>query len=612
MQHAGYVVEHEDEEHYRIKHPDGSNFRIAKGALSDETHAMIKGLPRLMAEGGIVEDSSDEDSEEESDSEPQEKESDSLSGAQKTLSKMSQKAVNPAQGGPEAPLDQATRQLAEMGAGDEDHQEEEEKEATQNPRKPAHSANAEDLQQQVDLYKKLHNDPSLSPAQNDQKAMDFAVGQRQMIEQQNAAKQARRDSAARRDQEATESYNQNAAQYGLSPKPVPEVMGPPAPVTQMDFSDTPTEIQGQATPAQYSPQASQNDPGGGLKQGIEDLGQAHLDAKQAMADAYKNTADHIQGLMDKHDSLVKQQKQELGDFLTAYQTQAIDPNRVWNKADTGSKILAGIGVLLSGIGSGLSGQQNLAIQAIEKSIDRDIAAQKGDNSSKMNLYKLMLNKFRDQNQAEIMTKAYSLGILQANLQAEAQRSQIPIIQQQAQLQSKILDAQISELQRQNAIWQIQMEAASGVPQKMVSPLLGEKQAGLMMRDPITGNYQQANSKYDYEQLQPKLVFYQPILSKLRRLKEIGNTAPGTKADAEAQGLTQQLIGDLNAFNKFGALTEGHRHLTKELFDNSRSWWRQSGRTDALIHSLDHELEQAKKHHLRNYLGRSTTPERAGF
>lgn len=56
----------------------------------------------------------------------------------------------------------------------------------------------------------------------------------------------------------------------------------------------------------------------------------------------------------------------------------IDPNRLFANMGTGSKIMAGIGLALGALGQAVGGPggKNLALDVIEKSIDRDIEAQK--------------------------------------------------------------------------------------------------------------------------------------------------------------------------------------------------------------------------------------------
>ena len=56
--------------------------------------------------------------------------------------------------------------------------------------------------------------------------------------------------------------------------------------------------------------------------------------------------------------------------------KSIDPDRFWNDKSTGQKVMATIGLILGGIGSGLTGQPNAALQVLQNQIDKDIESQK--------------------------------------------------------------------------------------------------------------------------------------------------------------------------------------------------------------------------------------------
>lgn len=53
----------------------------------------------------------------------------------------------------------------------------------------------------------------------------------------------------------------------------------------------------------------------------------------------------------------------------------IDPDRYMNNLTPGSKVMTSIGLALSGMGSGLTGQQNMAMNTLQTNIERDIKAQ---------------------------------------------------------------------------------------------------------------------------------------------------------------------------------------------------------------------------------------------
>lgn len=98
---------------------------------------------------------------------------------------------------------------------------------------------------------------------------------------------------------------------------------------------------------------------------------AHEKEVQSLADIqtkFQNTYDHVSSEQTK--------------LAQEIQNGKVDFNRLWRDAGTGNKILAGIGIALSGMGSGLTGQPNLALKVINDAIDRDIAQQKEELGKK--------------------------------------------------------------------------------------------------------------------------------------------------------------------------------------------------------------------------------------
>lgn len=106
-------------------------------------------------------------------------------------------------------------------------------------------------------------------------------------------------------------------------------------------------------------------------------------------------------------------------FTNAIINNQIDPNRYIHSMGTGSKLLAGIGILLGGVGGG----QNQAYQMLQNSINADIDSQKNDQSNKMNLWKMNREAFGNEMQANLATQNQMYSILQAKLGVIAAGSQ---------------------------------------------------------------------------------------------------------------------------------------------------------------------------------------------
>jgi hypothetical protein len=71
----------------------------------------------------------------------------------------------------------------------------------------------------------------------------------------------------------------------------------------------------------------------------------------------------------------------------------IDPHRLWNSKGGGEQAMSLVGILLSGIGSGLTKQPNLALEVINKAIERDINAQTADLGKKENALASLHQKY---------------------------------------------------------------------------------------------------------------------------------------------------------------------------------------------------------------------------
>lgn len=97
-------------------------------------------------------------------------------------------------------------------------------------------------------------------------------------------------------------------------------------------------------------------------------------------------------------------------------TQEIDPNHYWGSLSTGQQIMSSIGIMLGAYGSGLGGGPNLALEQLNRNIDRDIEAQKANLGKKQTLYSMHLARTRDAEQAFAQTQADLLAMAKGHIQ----------------------------------------------------------------------------------------------------------------------------------------------------------------------------------------------------
>lgn len=137
--------------------------------------------------------------------------------------------------------------------------------------------------------------------------------------------------------------------------------------------------------------------------------------------------------------------QEIEAFKAAAAEDKIDPNRVWNNMSTGNKVLATIGLILGGAGSGGQASNNAALNVLNSTIDRDIKAQQANSDKKMSLYKMNLDRYKDIQTAQEMTRMQLNSMTQGKIAALAARSNSDLAKANAQMMIGQLGNQNMEL-----------------------------------------------------------------------------------------------------------------------------------------------------------------------
>jgi hypothetical protein len=117
--------------------------------------------------------------------------------------------------------------------------------------------------------------------------------------------------------------------------------------------------------------------------------------------------------------------------------QDIDPNRYVGNMSTMGRVSTALGLILGGIGAGMTGGKNLAFEALQNAIDRDVDAQKLQLDKKNNLLTAYYKIYGDMEQAEAATKAQLMSMAQMQAGLITAKSQ----SKQAEQQNAILQAQ---------------------------------------------------------------------------------------------------------------------------------------------------------------------------
>lgn len=206
--------------------------------------------------------------------------------------------------------------------------------------------------------------------------------------------------------------------------------------------------------------AAQQDPYGAYLKQIQNIaGQqkgAIDQAASAQAEGMKQQADiqnRSQADLQASHALYEQHISELNDHNDALQKEIastkIDPNRLWHNASTGSKVGMVIGMILSGAGAG-AGQGNMAMQMINKNIDRDIEAQKANLDTKQSLLRTNMAKYGQLTTAMDETRLNLLAVTRGQIDAAAAKSGSKVALANAAGAKAQIDMQMAQLKQQIA------------------------------------------------------------------------------------------------------------------------------------------------------------------
>ena len=212
--------------------------------------------------------------------------------------------------------------------------------------------------------------------------------------------------------------------------------GNPVKSAQTEETDQTQESAGHPIPADEGTTQTPEQAAAGISQGglyvpsDEPIRQAQRDiaagvtaertAAKTEAQAYGEAATNVKNAQIAQAKLETNYKTKSDQLLSDMQDQKIDPDRYFKNQDTGSRIASAIGLILSGAGLGVTGQPNMALGMINKSIDNDIQAQMNDQSKTMNLYKMNREALGDSRQAALATEGQMLTIAKYKaMQAQA-------------------------------------------------------------------------------------------------------------------------------------------------------------------------------------------------
>lgn len=208
--------------------------------------------------------------------------------------------------------------------------------------------------------------------------------------------------------------------------PTPTFSGESAPLPVAPASLTASAGQRSTTPGRSVEQPYREDPAQAQALRAQQVaidGAAAIE-KARLANAAQQELDNAKALEDRRADYERQRDEIQGraeKLANDVASGRLDPNRLWNRLDTGQRLGNAISLILGGIGSALAGGPNQALAVIEGAIDRDIESQKDERSRKEGLLQFHVQQGRDLTSAYTLAKADLLDIAAGKMRGAANR-----------------------------------------------------------------------------------------------------------------------------------------------------------------------------------------------
>jgi hypothetical protein len=263
--------------------------------------------------------------------------------------------------------------------------------------------------------------------------------------------------------------NQARQAFGMPQVPVPDALLKPV------TAGASTSGMGGPAPASEQTQQGSSDPmGQGAYMGSYDKAvgeqKAGVNAEaaalggqgQAEAEALQHQNDQQQQNINTYQDNFSKLNDERQNFIKDIHNQHIDPEHYVGSLSTAGKIATGIGLVLGGIGGGLTGQENPAYKMLQMHINNDIDAQKANLGKSENLLSANLHQFGNLRDATDMTRLQMNDLTVNKLKQAAAKAQTPLAKARALQAIGQIDQTSAQMHQQMAMRQTMMGMATGL------------------------------------------------------------------------------------------------------------------------------------------------------
>lgn len=351
-------------------------------------------------------------------------------------------------------------------------------------------------------------------------------------------------------------------------------------------------------------------------------GEANARGKLAQSEGQTaaQTATDLQNLQAKYQANYAELNNHIDEVMKDYANGHIQPNHYVESMDTPRKVSTAIGLILGGMGGGLTRQGNPALDFLNKQIDRDIGAQQQELGKKANILTANFHKFGNLRDATEMTRAMLMGINAAKFQAAGAQAQGDIARGIAAQHAGAYKMQmIPQLQgiawRQTLMNQLKQDVPGG-PNN--TPDQGARMLGIMrMMDPQRAKEMETryvpNAGFAQVPVDPKtraeLAARQDLNDQVGKLRAFAKANSGSldpKTMSYGHALASQVQDAYRRANGQGVFREAEADFVKGIVDQDPTKFFGDFRTDPKYRALE-DSNFGTLNNLKKSVGLPVTP-----
>jgi hypothetical protein len=285
-------------------------------------------------------------------------------------------------------------------------------------------------------------------------------------------------------------------------------------------------------------------------------------AEQAAAQQSFKMQQHIASEFEQQNNKLMQEQ------MSIYQDMKdghIDPERVWHERSTAGKVATIVGIIASGWGAGLSGQENQAIKMLNQEIDRDVDAQKANLSHKGNMLAAISNQMGSLRAGTEMMRNIQVGMAASKMQEAAAAAKDPLAKARLMQNMGILQQQFLATNQKIAAQMTvdKLSAAANSDPSKASELLNamrkvNPEAAKALEEKYVDGMGFARTAEGAKELRETVGAKNDVDSGVKRLLEINkisgkSMSPSLRAESEA--ISTGLMGPLRHMMGMKTLTE---------------------------------------------------------